>query len=535
MKESSGINQNHVDKGYNEWLLKMQATFLAVLKSGENLLFTTDVEDLFKLYLFELPEDAKQEHTCNACRHFIERFGNLVTISPDGTTIPVLWNPSDAPAYYKAAAKEMYHKVRTARVTGVFISADKVWGQPKTGEWTHFSLTPPKEIVSSNRLLTPYQIMAEKKEDFKNMIVAMKEFPRPTIDAALHLLESDALYRAEKVIGPAKWMLELYEALKGAKGKHSRENILWRFVASAPVGFCHPRSSIIGTLLEDINAKLPMGDIKARFKEKMHPLKYQRPQSAPAAGQIKKAEEIVAKLGIEPSLHRRYARIDEVEALWKPEDDKSSALPGVFSHIKPKGIAAAEPREYLPHQKMTFTRFRRDILPNALEISIFVPNGKQNFAALVTAVNADAPPILQWDSPELRNPVSWYLWHGGSMPDNWGLKSGYYYKVSAVTLKPALWNGGEEKFKHQGLGVMFVIEGARETRKPSMCLFPEMLRNELREVRHTIEAYSKAGTIVEPENGSACGIMERDGTDWNLVVKVRTARGTSEYTLDRWE
>jgi hypothetical protein len=61
---------------------------------------------------------------------------------------------------------------------------------------------------------------------------------------------------------------------------------------------------------------------------------------------------------------------------------------------------------------MTWEKFARTMLPEALSIEAQVPAGPERFMALVTAANADAPPILQWDAEERRNPTELVLPRG---------------------------------------------------------------------------------------------------------------------------
>src|ERR1019366_3072135 len=158
-------------------------------------------------------------------------------------------------------------------------------------------------------------------------------FTPPMLDEALRLLRAESLSNSERFISPVQWLRTLHDRPKGRAG----ENVLWRAIASAPDGYCHPRASVVGSLLEDIAAGKPFAEIKRAFDAKLHPLIYQRPQAAPTAGNIKAAEAIVEKLGIAPSLERRFARLDEVLpwAIWQP---KAPAAPqntgGVFGHLK---------------------------------------------------------------------------------------------------------------------------------------------------------------------------------------------------------
>lgn len=494
---------------------------------GDGQLFSTDAEGLWEAYLGAFPPDDRQFHTCNTCRHFIQRFGHLVTIAEDGTTTPAVWCTGDVQGQELAAISAMERLVRRAKVTGLFLSSDRVWGQPTTGVWRHMSLQAPKQCLHASKVLTAGQAMAEKLEDFRNVRRALAEFTAPLVDQALGLLKSDALYRSEKVLGQAQWLADVHAALEGAP-KHRRDATLWRFVGAAPAGFCHPRSSMIGTLLEDIAAGLSFDTAANRFADKMHPLRYQRPQAAPKAGAIEAAEKLVAQLGIERSLQRRFARLDELVTVWKPQAPATEEpTGGVFGHLKARGAATPVPMT-APAQDITWTKFAATVLGDARSIEVQVP-AHGSFAGLLTADDPDAPPILQWDMPERRNPVSWYLYVRGSSAIHWGLRGGTWAKVNAITLKPSMWNGG---FEHQGKEALLIIDGAKDSRTgQGNCLFPETLKSELHAVRATIEAYAKVATLHGREEASANGLLAVGAT-----VRVTNNRGVAAaYRIDRWD
>ena len=523
---------NHDDISYESFLARIQARFAA--RTCDSPLFTTDAERLWSVYLNSFPVDQRQYHNCHACRHFIERFGSLVVIDDAGIATSALWSLEDAPEMYKPAVQAMTRLIQRSRVTGVFISADKTWGSPITGIWRHFSVKPYRTLVHNRRnVMTANQIMASKREDYKTVQRALAEFSQPVIEQALTLLQTEALYLSHKVHGPAQFLYDLHVARSRVKGQ-ARNNVTWKAVATAPDGFCHPRSSMIGTLLEDMAAGLNFSEISRRFAEKMHPLRYQRPQAPPSQGNIEQAEKLVEKMGITASLRRRFARLDEIKALWKPAPIKAepSNVDGIFSHIKPKSAKSSLVALDIPNITITWEKFQRTVLPEALEIEFFAPLTHENYTALVTAVDPEAPPILQWDKEDQRNPVSWYLWHRGSLAMQWGLTSGQFHKVSAITLQPSMWYGG---YEHQGAGVIFILQDAKESASPGLGLFPGQLKTELHKIRATLEAFSKAGKMEGADEATACGVMLQKGNKWKARFRVRTSSGTLEYKLDRWD
>lgn len=528
MQTACNVVGNTNDHEYDEFLYRLNKRFLENCENGVRPLFTTDANDLWGIYLnsFSDPTE-RQYHNCHACRHFIERFGSLVTISDEGLTTPAIWHEDDSPTIYKLAVAAMAKAVRRAKVNGVFLSSDRMWGTPKTGIWRHFAVCPLPGMALKRLTQTAGQAMAEKHEDFKTVIRALNEFTQSSLDLALTLLRTDSLYRSEKVLGQAEWLHGLHVARAAAHGS-AKANVVWRAVATAPAGFCHPRSSMIGTLLEDIAAGKDFDEVSRAFAAKMHPLVYQRPQAEPTTGAIAAAEKLIQQLGAAGSLDRRFARLDEVQALWRPAPkQEKSADGGIFGHLKPKGTK--QPALYLPAKVMTWEKFQQTVLPTAERMEFQVPN-RGPFAALVTAVNPDAPPILQWDHDDARNPVSWYFWNGGALASQFGLQDGAFVDVEALALKPSMWNGGQE---HHGAGILFVLAGARESIQAGAALFPEILKSEFHGIRSVIEAYSLSATIAGMDQPHAAGVMLNKGDTWNATVRVWVSGNSMDYKLDR--
>ncbi len=524
---------------YQLFLDRFNYRFQEQVGSSANPLFHTNVGDLWPVYLEALPESARQHHTCNECRRFIQRFGGLATIDTQGVIKSALWTDVAAPALYAPGIQAMKALVENAEIRGVFVSEARTIGQPRTGEWSHLSVILPLFLINTSRSLRASQVMAERLEDFKNMKRALTEFSQQIVAQAVTILEADALYRSEKVLGPAKWLHALQESLSG-RTPHAVDNLLWKAIATAPAGFAHPRSSMIGTLLEDLVEGLPLRDVSRKFKAKMDPLQYQRPQAAPSVGNILSAEKLVAKMGIELSLIRRFAKPEEVRTIWNVRDSGAVRIntAGVFAGITPKVKApASKDLLDLPSQNMTWTRFVETVLSegNVTNLEVYLGNQNHALTAFVTAMYPEAPPILQWDRLDRRNPVSWYLWASGSLPSHWGLRANQFHKVWGVSEKPSHWF--DNKCENQEPAAVLLIEGIRETRNSGSALFPEILSSEMRPVRSTIEAYSKANNLLGMGEPQAAGLMVIKGSQMLVQARVRvtTTKNTrAEYIIDRW-
>lgn len=524
----------------------------------------TEVTGLYAAFLAALPEEHRQHYNCRNCRAFVERFGGLVNVNEDGRLYSVVWDVPEVtlPPFFLAAVMRLEEAVVNSKVTGVFLSELETWGVPANvagpgskhagQRWTHLSGKPAE--VWASPLLTAEQKMAERRQAYVMLKQALAEFSADAARQAVRVLEADALDRGEKTLGVAAWFLALHLAI-GEKRGRQRDNLVWLAVAKAPPGFAHVRSSMIGTLLADINAGLDYEVIRRRWAEKMHPLQYQRPTKEVSEGAVKQANEIMERLGAAGALERRFALLTDVAQLeamlWIPGTDREEVLKavlpkgGAFDHLLADKAKVKE--LVLPPVETSWEKFRRDVLPKARKIEFQTPQGRGPFYGLVTAVNPDAPPIFQWDGlravgeselPVLlpRNPVSWYFYHGGSAPAQWGLDAGKWVEVTAVFLNPPFWQKPEQ-FAHQHEMVMFSLAGARDVNHVrGGGFFPENLRTEFHGVRAVMEAHAGRATIAGKDaEGQANGVAFQRGVNQPLVFRVTAADGAVTWTLDRWE
>lgn len=521
----------HAHHGYEDFAALVRERIAA----NQGPLFTTDATGLFESYLDGLPAEERQGYNCNSCRRFIETYGGLVTVDEAGLASSLLWLDGNWPAFFLDSVAKMCKVVRKARVTGVFLTTETTWGQPVTGAWKHLSGVvgaSSKSQWKKGAALTAAQAMAEKKEEFGSLSRGLAEYPVEYVRVAVALLESDALYRSEKVLGPARFLLNLHESRDSVKSKTAKENLTWRAVATAAPGFCHPKTTMVNTLLDDIAAGVDGETTKRKFAEKMNPTKYQRPVAPPSSGQIQAAEKLAETLNLGPALRRRFARVEEVDAIWRPvvippQPQKG----GVFGHLLESGASGKVMQ--MDAGRVTWRNFVEKALPGAEKLAVSVPT-HGGFIAILTAADPEARPIMQWDSEEKPNPFSHYVYHGGSSAAQWKLQGGTWVEVTAVTLMPHQWFGGD--YSHHNKGAVLVLKGAVDTRDCGLSLFPETLKAELHGVRSVIEAYSARGKLEGREEASVCGLDVRQASQVRPITIKVTSRGVeTTYHIDRME
>lgn len=521
------------EDGYDELLKAIGERFNSAVKNGDEPVFRTDASGLFDLFLENLPEDARQYYNCNACRHFVRKYGGLVTIDERGMTHPVMW-PVNAPKFFRKAVDEIILRVVKAKVVGAFATSAEVLGRPGTAPFVHMAVGTPKAMIFNKALKTASQREDELRQDYLLLLKATKKYPIGFVESAVNMLRFGMLYRSDAVLKNAEWFLDVQEQMQ-LDGISKRPNMLWKSAVTAPTGYCHISSNMLGTLLDDIINGLSGDEIKRKFDDKMNPLQYQRPQAPPTKGNVARAEEIVKKLGIKKSLNRRFARLDEIQTIWRPEEEAKPKDSGgsVFAGIKTKAQRNYERGVLTANAgSITFEKFRNKVLGYAKKIEYYCPPTSENYCAIVTAADMDAPPILMWDSEEHRNPFSWYMYFGKSTPGSWNLRWYEWVNVNAVTLKPSMWCDG---FEFRGKGAIFILEGCKDSNyhRSGNALFPETLKSELREIRSTIEAYSKDAALGGYDEASACGIAINGDGKYSIRLRVTSDVGVTEYTIDR--
>ncbi len=520
---------NTDDIEYDRFVAEVRSKFTNHVSVEKRNVFRTNVGDLFSVYLNAFPAKTRQFHNCNTCRDFINRYGGLVYVDDAGATHSAMWEGVEPPTGYKAAIAAMLSVIRRATITGAFVGDQSELGKAHTGEWSHYAVSWASPKANSSRL------EAEAAHRHETMIRAIEEFPDKQVAMAVGLLEADALYRSESVLGPAKFLQELQTKVHWTRIPIKRSNIIWNAVATAPEGFCHPRTSMIGTLLGDLAAGYSLADAANRFKAKMHPLAYQRPTEPAKAGTIKVAEALVAEKGWERSFARRFARLDEVPLLWRPRHaTEPAADDGVFSHLRQR---PSEPdRGAVDGGSMSWEKFASKILPTVRLMQLMVPGGSSNFCAYTTAVHSDAPPILQWDSEESRNPVAWYVYNNGTLPRQWGLDQYSPVEVVGVAAQPDFFPGSPPT--HRKPTALLILRDCVDSKNNSLGLFPEYMRSELHSVRSVVEAHSNSQALGGADDGQLCSglrISER-GVNREIELLCVIVGGASvRYRIRSWD
>lgn len=427
---------------------------------------------LWDVFMSKLPEDARQHYNCNACRHFIVRYGYLVVMDRNGHTTSALWDPKKVPGFFYDAVLAMKDYVEKLPVGNVFIHDSNIRLGVYTGcdpyeGWTHFNVVIPWSYRQYSVHGDKNEIMNSKKADFECLRSDIERYPYEVVCKAFDILSSGQIYRAEVILNLCKWFKAMHEYLLDVTDPIIKNNLIWRTVAENKTSQnMHVNSSLLGTVLKDIQDGKSFNVIKARLEEKTDAANYMRAKSGPTVAEVEKAEEIVAKLGAENSMKRRLATMEDIikyiaddhtDVIWdhiwynaNAQDTFESAEPkrntkeekkttGVFGSVtpvnkKPLRETVAAPDIDVPPVTMTYDVFSRKILPDVESMSI--KKDMSRFVGIVAPADENAPNILRWN-----NKFSWFYPSGSdsSIKDR-VLRDGGNYDKNILRCS-LIWNG----------------------------------------------------------------------------------------------
>jgi len=525
----SGSCDAHAD----EYAISVKAIASRFLQETEkaDALLVVDSSELFNIYLDHV--DDRRLCNCDTCSSFFRRYGGIVVVSPDGSLSSPLWHPDLASSDVREAIVRVRRHVLSAPVVGVFRSATANLGVAEAGGFSHFHASLPKKHVFTSVLESAEQRMAGNLEEFRGLRAALVEYKEEDLVQAIDFLST--VSGGSDFSSWAAWLLQTKRSFTAA-AKDKRANILWLASANAPSGWCFPRNTVLGNVISGFAQRLGVHTITANYTSQHDARTYQRPQEAPAEGAVAAAEKIVDTLGIRRAFARRYATPADVqEWLWRIPQARpasSASSDGLFAGLAKSPAPTAPKFANTQPRRVSWEKFKRLVDLNGLSSLLMQVPVTGPFYALLTAVHGDAPPLIRWDDPENRNPVSHYMYTEPSRASQWLLAPGTWHTVSGITRSPRQWGRQADLDM-----LLFVLAGSSDSghEHASLCLFPTIVRQELHGVRSVIEAYSNANKLsgYDPENNVAGLAFKDDYPPVQLAALNPITKNHDVFIVDR--
>lgn len=373
--------------------------------SKQEFLYKVNVpsDDVWNIYINSYPGVEAQifrerpKHDCNTCKNFIKRLGNVVAITEQG--LDSIWNVTGLDGQYKDVAEKLHSKVIQSDISGVFYTTESLAGKEYNIEatvagdikWEHFYANISSKYVKQD-MATVASGLEATVSVFKR---ALEEISLSTLDTALDLCST--IYKGEEFL-PTLVKFKEAKSVYNDLDLASKKLFIWKEFKNYPARI---RNTAIGSLLVDIDKGVDLESAVKSYEVKVAPQNYKRTTAVITPNMIKDAMKTITDLGIEESLHRRFAVIEDVSINDVLYADRSSK-PKMKNAPSIEDILMTSVETKIDTTKasdISIEDFISSILPKADKIEICPENTHiNNMCSIIAPVNADAPNILKWNN-----------------------------------------------------------------------------------------------------------------------------------------
>jgi hypothetical protein len=404
-------------ESFDKFSEKVKEKFLEISK-GEIYKLDVSKDDLWDLYLSSFPDGTNPVyrqnsfHDCNCCKSFVKNIGNVASIK--NGKITTVWD-IDIEYPYNIVCQKISEFLKDSYIRNVFRTKFTGFGSRytikleennETTRFNHFYCKVDSRHRSNKNI--------NKSDDANSFLRALNAFDANYFRDVLLLIDDNNLYRGQEFKKQIKDFLSLKNKFDKLNSERAKHLFAWEHINSPCVFF---KNSVIGTLFSDLADGDDFDVAVAKFESKVAPTNYKRPKSIITPLMIKDAMKRIKDLGIEDSLNRRFASIEDVSVnnvlfvdnsvRSKMRDSLGDIENILMSEAKKKKVSTRASR------KISVDKFINNIIPESSELYILVKNANRpNFFSLITSQNQNAKRIFTWN-----NNFSWS--YDGNLTDSY--------------------------------------------------------------------------------------------------------------------
>ena len=388
---------------FKQFADKVHTKYNELSKSDTLYKVNSPKEDLWSIYLGSYTgKDAeifreRPHHDCQTCKSFINRLGSVVAVTENG--YDSIWNVEGLEGSYKVVAENMHNFVCSHNISGLFYINESLAGKEYNIEetqsgnikWEHFYANISSKFIKQD-IAT---INSEIESTVSVFNRALNEFSINTLETVEDLCVS--IYRGEEfllTVSKFKDAKIKYELLD-EKGK---KDFIWTEFRKYPSKI---RNSAIGSLIVDIEEGKDIESAVKSFETKVAPQNYKRTSEIITPNMVKEAQKLIDELGIEKSLYRRFATIEDIsvnDVIYVDRNSKSKMKDSSVQSILMQAVSPPKTKSN------NITEIKIDDFLNLIKSNVekieILPENKHlnNLCSIIAPKYSDAPNILKWNN-----------------------------------------------------------------------------------------------------------------------------------------
>lgn len=395
-RSTSTVSAMPVAGGFREFAAAVNQR-LEQLKGSFSEFYKVDCPEIFDDYLNAFPEGTnpifreRTEHDCQCCKQFIRNLGAIIAIK-DGQIYTVWQGLIGISDTYATVAEEMDRIVRSSPILSVFRTEELSFGHEKNFDsyaaitWFHFyGNTPPRCISRS-----PGEDIGRISSAFSVFKRGLEIIKSSDLDEIITLIDDNQIYRGEE---HRKSVAEFRSLKRGYERANNKELYAWEHVGSPAARF---KNTVIGTLAVDLSEGVERERAVKSFESKVAPANYKRPKALITPRMIKDAVATLNSLGLEDSISRRFASIEDMsvnDIIFIDNDVRGRAKGGLTD------LLMEEVRPMTPKSKGKKIGIEQFIAMRSKRIELVLENRHlNNFVSITAPAIPDSPSLFKWDN-----------------------------------------------------------------------------------------------------------------------------------------
>lgn len=410
-------------KQFNEKLMK----HVEEISKDEQYLFTVDLDldTLWDTYLDSFPPGTneifreRREYDCSCCKHFIRSFGNVVSLKDNN--VVTIWDFQANDNKFQIVIDSLASLVRSKQVDNVFVPFCRSFGTLSSKEitkdgsvhiWSHFYSKVSDTIKIFNE--SDVGSVRGQLRDIRNVLQrSLEEISPDSIDTVLDLIAQNSLYKGEEWASPLKQFYQIQGEYKTISDEDMRDHYCWTTSLKVGAAISKIKNHSIGVLLNDITSGMDLNEAVKRYEKIVAPINYKRPKAIFTKKMVEDAQSTVKGLGLDKSLGRRFANIDDITVnniLFANKDTTKRLAGDVFSELAES--VPEKQKNFDKVEDVTIENFINNILPKAEELEILLDNShKGNMVSLIAPQDLNSKSMFKWN-----NGFSWA--YSGNITDS---------------------------------------------------------------------------------------------------------------------